>query len=180
MLAAPTAYADPNHVVQFYDNDAGAREAVVDFLRRGLCAGEPVVVIATELHRRMFVDALHVQGIDTTAHIERGDLVVLDARATLDALMLDGRPNAELFDTVVGGVMERMTAARPRARVHAYGEMVDLLCRAGDADGALALEELWNGLATRYQFALFCAYVMEGLLPTSEQARARVAALTAR
>ena len=31
-LAAPTAYADPNHVVQFYDNDVGAREAVVDFL----------------------------------------------------------------------------------------------------------------------------------------------------
>ena len=100
---------------------------------------------------------------------------MLDARRRpIDALMRDGRPNAELFDTVVGGVMERMTAARPGARVHAYGEMVDLLCRAGDADGALALEELWNGLATRYQFALFCAYVMEGLLPTSEQARARV------
>ena len=49
--------------------------------------------------------------------------------------------------------------ARP-ARV--FGEMVDLLCRRGDADGADELERLWNHAArTQRQFSLLCGYRLD-------------------
>src|SRR3954464_2215397 len=42
----------------------------------------------------------------------------------------------------------------------AYGEMVDVLWKDGNIDGAIAVEELWNELATKYSFSLLCAYSM--------------------
>lgn len=36
--------------------------------------------------------------------------------------------------------------------------MVAVLCERGDYEAALALEALWNDLAARYRFSLFCAY----------------------
>jgi hypothetical protein len=45
--------------------------------------------------------------------------------------------------------------------VSIFGEMVALLCEADNAAGAIALEELWNELADRYSFSLFCAYPIE-------------------
>jgi signal transduction histidine kinase len=39
--------------------------------------------------------------------------------------------------------------------------MVDLLCRDGNADAAVQLEAMWNGLAQTYAFSLLCAYSME-------------------
>jgi signal transduction histidine kinase len=41
-----------------------------------------------------------------------------------------------------------------------YGEMVDLLWRDGNTEGALQLEQLWNDLAHTYEFSLLCAYAM--------------------
>jgi len=42
--------------------------------------------------------------------------------------------------------------------VHAFGEMVALLCQDGLFDAAVELEGLWNELAARFRFHLFCAY----------------------
>src|SRR6185503_19025392 len=39
-------------------------------------------------------------------------------------------------------------------------EMVVLLWKDGNVDGAVALEDLWNGLAAKYSFSLLCAYSM--------------------
>jgi PAS domain S-box-containing protein len=48
------------------------------------------------------------------------------------------------------------------ARLHAFGEMVALLCARGQYEAALQLERLWNELAHRIShsidFSLFCAY----------------------
>ena len=51
-------------------------------------------------------------------------------------------------------------AKRTYLVVRAYGEMVDLLWKDGNIEGAIALEELWNGLAVKYSFNLLCAYSM--------------------
>lgn len=44
--------------------------------------------------------------------------------------------------------------------VRIYGEMVAVLWDEGNVAAAIALEDLWNDLATRYPFSLFCAYPM--------------------
>jgi MEDS: MEthanogen/methylotroph, DcmR Sensory domain len=57
--------------------------------------------------------------------------------------------------------MDRLTARFPGRRIRAFGEMVDLLCADGNADGAIDLEALWNGLAAARDFSLLCGYHLD-------------------
>ena len=49
---------------------------------------------------------------------------------------------------------------RAGAVVHAYGEMVDVLWKAGQTPAAIRLEILWNSLRSRYTFSLLCGYAV--------------------
>ncbi|MEA2326302.1 MAG: hypothetical protein QOE68_1261, partial [Thermoanaerobaculia bacterium] len=153
-----SAMAGHNHAVQFYESDDFLRDTVADFVGNGLVAGEPVIVIATEQHRNAFADALAGRGLDVAEAEASGDLVLLDARETLATFMSGAMPDPQRFRDSVGGVIGR--TARGRQQCRAYGEMVDLLWRDGNPDGAIRLEELWNDLAEYYAFNLLCAYPM--------------------
>src|ERR1043165_4396011 len=161
---APLAEATPvwatGHDVQFYDGEEFLFEAVASFLTDGLRAGQPLVVIATEAHRRGFLDQLRPIYHDIDDRLHGSDIVWLDARETLAAFMEGPTPNPELFEVTVGNVFEKVMADRSYLVVRAYGEMVDLLWKDGNIEGAIALEELWNGLARKYSFNLLCAYSM--------------------
>jgi signal transduction histidine kinase len=133
---------------------------VSDYLVGGLAAGEPLVIVATPEHRAAFAVQLNDRGFDPQLLQETGRLTILDARETLALFMRRGEPDAELFDTSVGDVLARVQACHAAAPIRVYGEMVDLLWRDGQADAALELEGLWNALARRRAFSLYCAYVM--------------------
>jgi hypothetical protein len=47
--------------------------------------------------------------------------------------------------------------------VRAYGEMVDVLWRAGRQRAAIRLEEFWNELGKLQAFSLMCTYFMDNL-----------------
>ena len=151
------------HDVHFYDQDFSLVQHVVEFLTTGVKSGQPIVVIATPFHRRAFAAGLRTQGIEIEDLVEGRDRVWLDAAETLSAFMEGDRPNAELFEATVGSVLARLTSGRSGAMIRAYGEMVDLLWRRGQAGAALELERLWNGLLERYDFQLLCAYADETL-----------------
>jgi hypothetical protein len=153
------AYAK-RHDVQFYDDDEFLCEGVGRFLAEGIRAAQPAIVIATPAHRRAFETELRRHGIDVHS-LHPLDYVCLDARETLSAFMEGGSPSPELFDATVGNVFEKVVANRSYVTVRAYGEMVDLLWREGKPTAALVLEELWNALASKYAFALLCAYAKE-------------------
>ena len=153
------------HDVQFYDSEEYLAATVAAFLAEGIRAGQPVVIIATEAHTRMFRERLRSAGIRVEDLVAGRDIVWLDARETLGAFMEGDLPNAELFELTVGAVFDRVMAnGRSYVVTRAYGEMVDVLWRAGKIDGAIALEHLWNRLASRYSFALLCAYSMGNFL----------------
>jgi hypothetical protein len=81
---------------------------------------------------------------------------VLDADETLRRFLIDGRPDARLFDQVVGGLVRAAVASgRP---VCAYGEMVARLWDEGRVNSAIELEALRNHLGLRVPFSLFCSY----------------------
>lgn len=159
------------HDVQFYDNHAYLAESVGRFLAEGIRAAQPAIVIATAAHRRAFMAELQRLGIDVDA-LHPSDMVWLDARETLSAFMEGSSVNAELFHATVGSVMEKVVANRRYVTVRAFGEMVDVLWREGKPEAAIALEELWNALASKYAFALLCGYSKEGF--ASESALAGV------
>jgi anti-sigma regulatory factor (Ser/Thr protein kinase) len=146
-----------DHVVHFYDDDAGLAWTVGDFLIDAARAGSVSIVIATEHHRRLFQDELEAAGIDVHQAYEDGTLIVLDAAETMAGFVSeDGRVDADGFDQVIGSLM-RGTARHGRP-VSAYGEMVALLWEAGNVFGAIELEKLWNGLGRELDFTLLCAY----------------------
>jgi hypothetical protein len=149
------------HDVQFYRSEAYLTRTVVDFLAAGVAAGQPIVVIATEAHRSRFADGLRARGLDID-ELSWGRLAVwLDARETLASFMVADRPSRTLFLATVGNVFERLLNKRSYLIVRGYGEMVDLLWKEGNEEGAIRLEQLWNELADRYSYSLLCGYSVD-------------------
>src|SRR5688572_23729844 len=160
--AGRVAGVAPTHAVQFYDHEDFLAETVADFLGRGLHAGEPSLVIATEPHREQICARLRGLGIDVKGARESSQLTLLDARALLSRVLVDDWPQWERVRDEIGGVLDHCRRGRSMATpVHVHGEMVDLLCRDRRADAALRLEELWNDLANQQSFCLLCTYAMD-------------------
>ena len=150
-----------DHTAHFYDNEKQLNDAVSSFLHEGFSAGQPLVVIATPKHRQSLARVLKSRGLEVRKAVQSGRLAWRDARQTLDRVMVNQVPDANLFSQHVGGLIAFALARTPMTgTLRAYGEMVDELWRAGNQEGALRLEEMWNELATRYSFSLFCGYDM--------------------
>jgi PAS domain S-box-containing protein len=146
------------HVVQFYDDESFLLDAIGRFIGPALGAGEACLIIATASHHAQIAEQLTARGFDLSALSERGRYVTLDAAETLSRFMIDGWPDEKRFLEVVGATVARAVAAGQVPHVHAFGEMVALLCAEGRVEAAIHLEELWNDLAKTLAFSLLCAY----------------------
>ena len=148
------------HAVHFYEGDDFLAEEVADFLDEALRAGDVALMIATPEHRAAIKRRL--QGLGARKGMAgwyTGELVEFDAAETLARISRDGRPDAQLFAQVVGEAVASASQNGQR-EVHAFGEMVALLCEQGRHREAIELEELWNRLGTHLRFSLLCAYPM--------------------
>jgi MEDS: MEthanogen/methylotroph, DcmR Sensory domain len=154
--------AEPGeHVVQLYGDDDGLLNRNVGrYLAEGLRREDGIVVIATPEHIHAIAKHLVEEGSKGAFDAARaaGRLVMLDAECTLARLLLDGRPDAIRFRSVVGGVIGGVRARSATGSVRAFGEMVSLLWDAGRRDDAARLEGLWNGFLAESCCSLFCAY----------------------
>jgi PAS domain S-box-containing protein len=163
-------YGNATHFVRFYDKHDLLLDEVAAFIHQALGAGGKGIVIAGADHRddlRQRIDALALaQG---RGYPQPGQLIWMDAEAALAGFMVDGWPDRQRFEEVVGAPVAAACAGG--ARLHAFGEMVALLCARGDYDAALQLERLWNALAHRIAFSLFCAYPWS-LFPSARLANA--------
>jgi hypothetical protein len=150
------AGAEPHgHAAQVYADLGELAGSVSAYLAAGFEVGEPAVVVATPEHLSVFMAALAGAGWDAERIGQTGLLVTADAATALVSIMDGGSlPSAAKFDEVVGALLDRF----PGRHVRAFGEMVDLLSRDGRVDAAIALEELWNDLGRRRDFALLCGY----------------------
>jgi len=160
VLQVPTREpAEPYHAVHFYEKDEQLFPVVTQFLEKGFKAGDAVVVIAGPEHRETFRSTIAEHGIDVDLAIRSGQFTLIDAREALATFMVDGQPDANRFEAVIGGAIDK-SGQTWRSRVRAYGEMVDLLWQDGEHSAAIQLEELWNNLLERKDVALLCAYGM--------------------
>jgi hypothetical protein len=146
------------HPVQFYENDSFLLENIGRSIGDGLEAGDASVVVATASHRYSLAQRLRARGLDPDALAEHGRYVALDAADTLDRFMVDGWPDATLFNSVIGGAVERAAGKSERLYVRAFGEMVALLWSEGKREAAVRVEELWNELAKKLPFSLCCGF----------------------
>ncbi|MEO8561944.1 MAG: ATP-binding protein [bacterium] len=148
--------------MQLYEDDRFLSETVVDFFASGLVNGQRAVAITTPEHRASFSEGLHGKGFDVERATTNGQVILLDAEDLLAAFMVGALPDGGRFRAAVDGLLGSDVrfgeGVGPRKPVLAFGEMVDILWRRGNLEGALALEELWNELANVYNFSLLCAY----------------------
>ncbi len=144
------------HAVTFYDHDQQVVDEVVRFVAEGIDQQGRALVVATPGHCIAIEEALTARGLDPHQAKVAGRLVVLDARKTLRSFMTRHGPDRDLFMAHVG--LRVLNAGTDGAPVRVFGEMVGLLWEAGDVQGAIELESMWNGLVDRLGFSLLCAY----------------------
>jgi hypothetical protein len=146
------------HAVRFYKNSESLARLIGEFLHEGLSGGQPAVVIATSEHRLAIERQLCERGLDVEQLRSCRGWFSLDAGELLDEFMINGMPDAHEFRATLKPVLAH--ASRGNGVVRAYGEMVDLLWRAGQTVAATRLETLWNDLTRQFAFSLICGYSM--------------------
>ena len=144
------------HSLQLFDSQVSRATRIAGYVREGLEAGGNVLIVATPTNWRSTAAILEHNGVSIDALVATGRLTVLDAAQTLAQFMSGNTPDAEKLESVVGSLVARL--AQQPGRLHIYGEMVDVLAEAGNYRGAHRLEELWNSLAEKTAFDLFCGY----------------------
>jgi hypothetical protein len=148
---------ESSHAVQFYDADADLVPSLVKYIGTALRLGHDAIVIARPSLNEQVSLELHREHIQRAPFgTSRGRLTTLDSDGMLKRFMVEGWPDAALFQRHVGGMVEGATAGGKMAV--AYGEMVALLCERGQFAAAIKLEKLWNELLARLKFSLLCAY----------------------
>jgi hypothetical protein len=149
------------HAVQFYEADEAVLVTNVGhYLAGGLSTSESVLVITTPAHQAAFTAYLEHAGGHPAVALAEGRLTFLDADVTLSRFMVNGYPDGERFDDVVGRLV-RGLRKRATTGLRAYGEMVGLLWARGEERAAIRLEQLWHQLMKSVDFSLFCAYPID-------------------
>jgi signal transduction histidine kinase len=103
--------------------------------------------------------------------VAAGQLMLLDAKETLSKFMIGDMPDPDLFRDLMDRVFSKVQGGNDKARVRAYGEMVDVLWRDGNSRAAIRLEELWNEAGEAHSFSLLCAYVMGNFYKEGDAAK---------
>jgi hypothetical protein len=131
---------------------------VADYIANGLGNGQAAVVIATSTHITQIWGRLRLKGFELDLLEQSGQLQLLEAGSVMSQFMVNGHPDQERFNSTLHGVIRKAMTARPNRTIRAYGEMVDVLCRQGNSEGAIELEMLWNEAGKKYDFTLLCGY----------------------
>lgn len=148
-----------HHSLQLFDCRDSVADAVSNFIAEGVEAGDVVLAAMRRDTWESTARQLRERGVDLAVAQASGGLTVLDAAATLDTFLVNGRIDQRLFDDSVGTLVWALASSDRRLRV--YGEMVDVLASAGDFGIALQLEARWNELRAQTPFTLFCGYSAE-------------------
>ena len=151
------------HLVQFYEDESFIIRNVSCLAVKTLAAGDSSIILASERHLKQIRERLAYSGVNLDTFRESGRYEEVDATEALSQVMVDGRPDEKKFDDVIGRMVRRSTKKSANGFVFVFGEMVALLCAANNAHGAVRLEQLWNSLAERHRFSLYCAYPLNSL-----------------
>jgi CheY-like chemotaxis protein len=148
------------HAVQFYEGERFLHAAIATYLADAVRRGEPVVMIA---RRRTFeavaerVGAGHgLEAVDAA-----GRIMFFDAEVMLQEIMDGVIPDPVRFERALSALIAGIREWCTDGMIWMYGEMVDVLCRAGNHAGAARLEECWNASAAGQRVSVMCGYAID-------------------
>jgi CheY-like chemotaxis protein len=151
---------EPRHDVQFYSNDEVFLNGVTRFVATAMRAGNPVILLATKIHREGLVQRLQDLSFDVDDAIRQGTYIALDATDALARISVNGAPDPGKFlDGIIGLLESAAIAAKADyPRIAVFGECVGLLCQEGRAEAAIQLEKKGNDLIQTRNVDILCAY----------------------
>jgi CheY-like chemotaxis protein len=154
------ATASGTHAVQFYQGEPFLHRAIVAFLMPAIRRGEPIAMVARRRTFEGVADTLSSSHDRTLADaVDR--LVFVDGDVALPTFMDGLTPDPERFGSKFGELMTLARRDNQPGPVWIYGEMVDLLCQAGNHAGALRIEELWNAMTAGQPTSVMCGYAIQ-------------------
>ena len=103
-----SAMGETEHFVQFYEADGFLLNSLSGFIGSALKANEGAIVIATQAHRDGLHELLGANGLDLATVSNSGHYISLDAAETLEKFMVDGSPEPQRFNEVIGGLVGQM------------------------------------------------------------------------
>jgi two-component system, NarL family, response regulator NreC len=147
------------HAVQFHMKDRHFLDEVSRFVGGMLRSGELVVVAATEETRTGLAQRLVERGIDVAAIAAQGQYVVSDADESLAQFMRNGHPDPDLVAGIVSDLDRlRVSSRGPHSRLTLFGEMAVSLCRDGNIEAVVEVENIWSDLTRHLPFLTVCSY----------------------
>jgi DNA-binding NarL/FixJ family response regulator len=150
------------HQVQFYFDDEAFLSGLTSFIEAGLKAGNPVIAVATELHRKSLFDRLLARGVDGVAAMEHGLYLSLDVDEALATFMVGDLPDPARFLKIFGDLLSSAAemAIGEHPRVLACGEFSPTLWARGKAEAAVQVEHLTDEIAKTSNVDILCGYVL--------------------
>jgi len=155
------------HVVQFYENQRFLHQRVQQFFDRALDERQPSVMIARRSTYEGVIGGLVASRGGMSDAIN--GIRFVDAAAALDGFMVGRTPDPVRFEKMLAPLCDELRPSGDGA-LRIYGEMVDLLCRTGNHDAALRLEQFGERLMQEQPVSLLCAYALESF-DTDKDAR---------
>lgn len=151
-----------SHGVHFYSDDEAFLLGLACFVEAALNAGNPVIVVATESHRKGLFQTLAARGIDGAAAMEEGLYISLDVYEALSTFMVNDLPDSARFLKIFGDLLSSTlkAAKATHSRVAACGEFAPTLLAQGKVEAAIQVEHLTDELAKTHDVDILCGYML--------------------
>src|SRR5262245_54859802 len=120
-----------SHHVQFYEDPMFLAVRVASFLADAVESDGAAVAIARAEHLVAIEHQLRIARLDVDDLQLRGVLLLTDAEAMLERLLVGGLPDEHLFRAHIGTAVAELMANSHAPHLHIYGEMVDVLWERG-------------------------------------------------
>jgi DNA-binding NarL/FixJ family response regulator len=150
------------HEVVFYQDEASFSDGFTHYIEAALRMGNPVIVVASESHRRSLRQRLLSRGWDVATAIRDGVYISLDASHTLSTFMVNDWPDttklSKIADRLITQAAKAARGEHPRVAV--CGECAPTLLAEGKVDAAIEVERLWDDIVRIYGLDLLCGYVL--------------------
>jgi DNA-binding NarL/FixJ family response regulator len=150
------------HRAQFYVDDEAFLSSLTGFIEAGLKAGNPVIAVATGLHRKSLFERLLARGVDGVAAMEQGLYLSLDVDEALATFMVGDLPDPARFLKIFGDVLSSAAemAIGEHPQVLACGEFAPILWARGKPEAAVQVEHLTDEVAKTSNVDILCGYVL--------------------
>lgn len=153
--------ASAGHAVQVWHEEDQLLRSLGAYATAGLGQGEAVVAAVTRDHGAALRGLLGNEGFDVGALEADARLTLLTIEDLLDQLLDGDAIDRAGFESVAVPALQRARGSGA-ARVHVFGEIVDVLWHSGRRAAAMDLEAAWEDLQKRHRFGLYCGYHATG------------------